>query len=348
MNNSDAHYTLKANINMTRVVRFSEYGGPGVLKIVDEELEAPGPDEVRVRIEAIGLNRSEAGFRSGRYIEKAMFPSRLGYEASGQVLMTGDDVTGLNVGDSICVIPGFSMVEYGVYAEEAIVPASAVIKRPAGLDHLQAAALWMPYLTAYGALCDVVPLCKGDAVVITAASSSVGLAAIDIANRIGAVPIAVTRTEAKRVSLLEAGAAHVVVSEVQNVAEEVMRITADKGARLVFDPVSGKSAEQLLSSLAINGTMILYGNLSGEAYTAFPTLGPSIGKGLALRGYLVFEIVFDQERLARARDFILSGYMEGDFAPQISKVFPFEQIVQAHEYLESNQQLGKVVVEVTR
>jgi len=332
---------------MTKVVRFFEFGGPDVLKIVDEEIDPPGPGEVCVRVEAIGLNRSEAGFRSGRYIEKATLPSRLGYEASGQISAVGSEVNRLAVGDSVCVIPAFSMNEYGVYAENAIVPASAVFKRPEGLGHLQSAALWMPYLTAYGALVDVVGLSKGEAVLITAASSSVGLAAIDIANRIGAVPVAVTRTEAKRAGLLEAGAAHVIVSESQNVSEEVMRFTDELGVRMVFDPVSGQAATQLLDAMATGGVMILYGNLSGEAYTPFPTLGPSIEKNLSVRGYLVFEIVFDPRRLARATEFILSGYKDGDFNPQISKVFPFDQIVEAHEYLESNQQLGKVVVEVT-
>jgi len=333
---------------MAKVVRFYEYGGPDVLKIVDEDISPPGANEVCIRIEAIGLNRSEAGFRSGRYIERAELPSKLGYEASGTVDAIGENVEGFEIGDSVCIIPRFSMKEYGVYAERAIVPASAVIKRPAQLGHLDAAAIWMPYLTAYGALCDVVTLQKGEFVIITAASSSVGLAAIEIANRIGAVPIAVTRTNSKRDALLGSGAAHVIVSDEQGVVEQINKITDGKGARLAFDPVSGKAAEQLLQCLSVGGTLMLYGNLSGEKFTAFPTLGPSIVKGLSMRGYLVFEIMYAPQRLARAIDFILSGYEEGYFNPKISKVFQLEQIVQAHEYLESNQQIGKVVVEVKK
>lgn len=332
---------------MVKVVRFYEFGGPDVLKIVDEEVGSLGADEVRVRIDAIGLNRAEAAFRSGQYIEKANLPSRLGYEASGRIVAVGSDVTGLVEGEPVCIIPGFSMKEYSVYAEETIVPASALIKRPEGMEHIQAAAIWMPYLTAYGALVDTVSLAKGDAVVITAASSSVGLAAIDIANRMGAIPVAVTRTEVKREGLLAAGATHVVVTQNQNVAEEVMRITDGKGAKLVFDPVAGPTAvEQLAPSLAIGGTLVLYGNLSGEAHaTPFP-FGLAVGRGLSLRGYLVFEVIFNQQRLARAIEYILTGYREGAFRPRIAKVFPFDQMVQAHEYLEANQQLGKVVVEV--
>jgi NADPH:quinone reductase-like Zn-dependent oxidoreductase len=332
---------------MTKVVRFFEYGPPDVLRIVDEEIAAPGPGEMRVKIEAIGVNRAEAAFRSGQYIEKAVLPSRLGYEAAGKILALGDGVSGFEVGDAVCIIPGFSMNAYSVYAEETVVPASAVIKRPQGLDHVQAAALWMPYLTAYGALVEAVPLEAGDAVVVTAASSSVGLAAIAIANRLGAVPIAVTRTDVKRDGLLEAGAAHVVVSEKQDVGEEVMRITGGKGARLAFDPVGGPAAvAQLVPALAVGGTLVLYGNLSGEAHsTPFP-FARAVGQALSLRGYLVFEVIFDPERLARARDFIIAGYADGAFRPRVAKVFTFAQIVDAHRYLESNQQVGKVVVEV--
>jgi len=178
---------------MSRVVRFDAYGGPEVLRIEDEQLPAPAAGELQLRIEAIGLNRAEAAFRSGHYLESAQFPSRLGYEASGIVEAVGDGVSGFKVGDAICVIPAFSMTRYGVYAERANVPADAVLHRPPELSAESAAALWMAYLTAWGALVDIAALGQGDHVVITAPSSSVGLAAIQIANSVGATPIAVTR-----------------------------------------------------------------------------------------------------------------------------------------------------------
>lgn len=329
---------------MTRVVRFHEYGAPDVLRIEDLEVGEPGAGELRVRVEAIGLNRAEAAFRSGHYIEKAQLPARLGYEAAGIVEALGSGVAGFAVGEAVCVIPEFSMNRYGVYAEQAIVPAAAVVKRPAGLGTIEAAAVWMPYLTAYGALIDIVGLAKGEAVIITAASSSVGLAAIQIANCVGAVPIAVTRSEAKRVGLLAAGAAHVIVSEAQDVAAEVMRITAGQGARMAFDPVGGPGVMPLVGALARQGTLILYGNLSGEAHqTPFP-FGPAVGRGLSLRGYLVFEVIHDPLRLARAQAFIRDGLQSGALKPKVDRTFAFDQIVEAHRYLEGNAQLGKVVV----
>jgi NADPH:quinone reductase-like Zn-dependent oxidoreductase len=329
---------------MTRVVRFHEVGGPEVLKFEDMTIGEPGPGEMRIRIQAIGLNRAEAAFRAGRYIEKAILPARLGYEAAGVVEAMGEGVTGFAVGEAVCVIPEFSMNRYGVYAEAAIVPAAAVVKRPAGLSAEQAAAVWMAYLTAYGALIDIAHVGRHDAVVITAASSSVGLAAIQIANSVGALSIAATRTDDKRTGLLAAGAAHVVATERQDLAAEVMHRTDGRGARIVFDPVSGPGIVKLAGALGPQGVLVLYGNLSGEGHqTPFP-FGPAVSKGLSLRGYLVFEIIHDPARLARADAFIREGLLKETLKPTIAKTFAFHQIVEAHRYLESNQQLGKVVV----
>lgn len=331
---------------MTRVVRFHEYGGPDVLQIEDLDVGEPGPGEVRVRMAAIGLNRAEAAFRAGHYIETARLPARLGYEAFGTLDALGDGVGGFKVGEPVCVIPQFSMNRYGVYAEQAIVPAAALVKCPPGLSAVEAAAVWMPYLTAYGGLIDVVGVQQGDAVLITAASSSVGLAAIQIANAVGACPIAVTSTAAKQSALLAAGAAHVIVSAAHSVAAEVMRVTGGKGARLAFDPVAGPGVVELAAALAPQGTLVLYGNLSGHGNeTPFP-FGPAVGKGLSLRGYLVFEIIHDTTRFARAESFIRDGLGTGMLRPKVDRTFALDRIVDAHRYLEGNQQLGKVVVTV--
>jgi len=133
---------------MTRVVRFHRTGGPEVLQFDDLDIGDPGPGEVRVRIEAIGLNRAEALFRAGTYIEKPKLPARLGYEASATVISWGEGVTGYQARQAVNVIPAFSMNNYGVYAEEAIVPAMALVRRAPGLNAIEAAAVWMANLTA--------------------------------------------------------------------------------------------------------------------------------------------------------------------------------------------------------
>ncbi|CAM5282464.1 zinc-binding dehydrogenase [Streptomyces narbonensis] len=131
------------------------------------------------------------------------------------------------------------MNDHGVYADRAVVPASSVVPRPAGLDAVGGAAVWMPYLTAYGGLVDVGGMRAGDTVVLTAASSGVGLAAIRTAQRVGAVPVATTRTRAKRDALLEAGAAEVVVTDEEDVVERVLDLTGGRGAGLAFDGSPG-------------------------------------------------------------------------------------------------------------
>ncbi|MBI2309130.1 MAG: zinc-dependent alcohol dehydrogenase family protein [Rhodocyclales bacterium] len=330
---------------MNRVVRFHTYGGPEVLRIEDELLPAPAAGEIQVRLEAIGLNRAEAAFRAGHYLEPAQFPSRLGYEASGIVAAVGAEVAGFAPGDAVCIIPALSMSRHGVYAESVNVPAGAVLKRPDGLDAESAAALWMAYLTAYGALVDIGRLAPGDAVLITAPSSSVGLAAIQIANHLGAIPIAVTRSPEKQQALLAAGARHVLTPDsAEALSEAVWQATAGQGARLAFDPVAGPGVAALAESLAPGACLVIYGNLSGAGEaTPFP-FRSAIGKGLSLRGYLVFEIIRDPRRLAAAESFIRDALSRGAIRPTIARRFAFDDIVAAHRYLESNQQLGKVVV----
>lgn len=331
---------------MSRVVRFHKVGGPEVLQIEDLTVGAPGPGEIRVRVEAIGLNRAEAMFRSGTYLEQPRLPARLGYEAAAIVESEGSGVQGFEVGEAVSVIPAFSMNQYGVYAELAVVPASAVLKRLPGLAAVEAAAIWMQYLTSYGALIDIGHLTKGDAVVVTAASSSVGLAAIQIANLVGAIPIATTRTNAKKAALRQAGASHVIATAEQDLVAEVMRITDDKGARIVFDPVAGPGVETLARAMARHGILFVYGNLNGQA-TPFPWKTASM-KALSLRGYVLTEVTGNRERLARAETFITRGLEAGQLKSIIAKTFSFDQIVEAHRYLESNQQFGKIVVEVPR
>jgi NADPH:quinone reductase-like Zn-dependent oxidoreductase len=234
-----------------------------------------------------------------------------------------------------------------MYAEHAIVPAHALIRRPPGLAATEAAALWMAYLTAYGALIDIAGVGQGDAVLITAASSSVALAAIQIANARGAIPIALTRSAAKAEHLLRLGAAHVIAGAGDDLASRVMEITGGKGARLAFDPVAGPAIMPLAEALAAGGMLILYGNLSGRAAeTPFPFF-PAVGKGLSLRGYLVFELIRDPARLAAAGDFIATGLAAGSLNPVIDRVFAFDDIAAAHRHLESNAQVGKVVVSLS-
>ncbi|MFS2122722.1 zinc-dependent alcohol dehydrogenase family protein [Pseudomonas sp. Pseusp97] len=327
---------------MARAVRFHRIGGPEVLRIDPVEVRQPGPEEVSIRVKALGLNRAEALLRTDRYIESPQLPSGLGLEATGVIEAVGSQVRGFAAGDAVSVLPPTSMREQPTHAEQLVVPQSRLVKNPPGQSWADAAATWMQYLTAYGALVQVAGLREGDFVVITAASSSVGLAAIQIARRVGAVPIAVTRRSAKRDALLQAGADQVIASEEEDLRSRLLEITGAAGARVVFDPVGGPIFEALTAAMAEGGILIEYGGLSPEA-TPFP-LFEVLSRSLVLRGYRVYEVLEDAERLQAAKAFIIDGLADGSLRPVIARAFAFDDIVEAYRYLESSQQFGKVVV----
>lgn len=327
---------------MSKQVVFHQTGDAEVLKIEDQPLREPGTGEVRIKVAAIGLNRAEVMFRRGQYLEQPQFPSRLGYEASGVVDALGPGVEGLSVGDRVSTIPAFSMVQYGVYGDSAIVPAHAVAAYPEKLSAAEGTSIWMQYMTAYGALVDYGKLKQGDVVLITAASSSVGLAAIQIVNAAKATAIVTTRGASKKQALLDAGADHVIVTDDEDLAGRVMAITDGNGANLAFDPVAGPALTALAQAAARGGTIFVYGALA-PAPTPYPLM-EALGKGLSIQGYTLFEITGDAARMARAKQYVYEGLAAGDLKPIVARTFPLDDIVEAHRYMESNQQIGKIVV----
>ena len=329
---------------MPKIVRFHETGEADVLKIEEMPLTEPGEGEVRIKVEAIGLNRAEIMFRQGMYLEAPTFPSRIGYEAAGTVDAVGPSTSGVQVGDRVGTIPSFSVGKYGVYGESAIVPVHAVAHYPDSLSAIEGAAIWMQYMTAFGALVEFGKLSKEDVVLITAASSSVGLAAIQIAQSAGATAVATTRGEDQKQALIDAGADHVIVTDKEDMAAKMKEIGSGKGASLIFDPVAGPFLEKVAQAAAPGARIFEYGALSPHP-TPYPLLD-AIGKGLTIRGYTLFEIAADPEKMARGKQFIYDGLASGALKPLIARTFALDDIVEAHRYMESNQQIGKIVVTV--
>ncbi len=329
---------------MPKIVRFHETGSADVLKIEDLPLVDPGQGEVRLKVEAIGLNRAEVLFRQGQYLETPELPSRIGYEAAGIVDAVGPDVRGVQVGDRVSTIPSFSVGKYGVYGESAIVPAYAAARYPDNLSAVEGAAIWMQFMTAYGALMEFARLDEKHTVLITAASSSVGLAAIQIVKSMGALSIATTRGAAKRQFLLDNGANHVIVTDDEDLETQVKEFSNGKGADIIFDPVSGPLLGTLAEAAAPGAIIFQYGALSLKP-ARFP-LFTAIGKGLTVRGYTVFEIVKDPNRFDAGKQFIFSGLEKGALKPLIDSTFPLDDIAEAHRHMESNRQMGKIVVTV--
>ena len=329
---------------MSKIVRFDKTGDASVLKIVDEPLVEPGEGELRLRVQAIGLNRAEVLFRQGLYLEKPALPARIGYEAAGTVDAIGAAVTGFKVGDKVSTIPAFPMSKYGVYGETAIVPAEAVAHYPDNLSPEEGASIWMQYLTAYGALVELGKMKAGDHVVITAASSSVGFAAIQLCKAFGAISICTTRGAKKKQALLDAGADHVIVTDEEDMVSRIREISNKKGAEILFDAVAGPMLMQLAKAAAYGAIIFEYGALSLEA-TPFPLM-LSLEKSLTVRGYTLFQMNKIKEAQMRARKYIYDGLKSGSLKPVIDKVFSFAEIAESHNYMESNQQNGKIVVRV--
>ncbi|MEU6750219.1 zinc-dependent alcohol dehydrogenase family protein [Spirillospora sp. NPDC046719] len=325
---------------MARVVVFDEIGGPEVLRVVEEPAGEPGPGEVRLRIEAFAVNRLDELTRSGASPVPIRLPhARLGCEGTGIVDALGPGVDGLGVGDAVLITAVPDMTSNGTYADYTVLPAERVVKRPAGLTPAKAAALWVAYSTAYGALVEKAKMQPGDNVLITAASGTVGLAAIQIANQIGAVPIAVTRHTAKRDELLAAGAAAVIATDQDDLAKAASLLTGGAGADIILDSVMGPGLADLAAAAKrFTGTLVTVGWLD-------PRPAPYPSNAITTHRYMSFEHTLDPTAVRRIAAFLFAGLRTGAVDPAVDRVFALEEIVEAHRYLESGQQApGKIIV----
>jgi NADPH:quinone reductase-like Zn-dependent oxidoreductase len=329
---------------MAKVITFARHGGPEVFEIVEASTPQPAHDEVRIRVKAIGLNRAESMWRRGEYVEPATLPARIGYEASGVVDAVGANVTHVAVGDAVSTVPSFSMNDYGMYGELVLAPAHAVVKSPAWLSHEDAVAIWNVFVTPYAAFTESARVKPGDVVLIPAASSGVGIGAIQVAKRLGATAVALTRTREKQAALSALGADHVIVTDEEDLVQAVMRITDGRGADLVFDPVGGKTFARLVDATRPGGTILLYGALSPDD-TVLPVL-PLLARRITVHGYNLFATTTDAQRQAEAAAFIFDGLQSGALKTVIAHRFAFEQMAHAHAVLERNEHFGRIVVSV--
>lgn len=330
---------------MPKVVRFHQTGEADVLQL--DELPMPEADagEVVINVEAFGLNRAEIMFRRGEYPQyEPELPSTIGYEAAGTVAVVGAGVKSVKPGDRVSTVPSFKMGRYWTYGEVARVPEFAVAKYPERLSAVEATAIWMPYMTAYGALIEYGRVKPGDTAIVTAASSSVGVAMLQMLRFIGAQAIAVTTSNEKRDFVRAQDPAHVIVSSEQSVVESVMEITDGKGAAFAFDPVSGPAIAELAQAIAYQGKIFIYGRLDGTP-TEFP-VGLGLAKGLTMRGYSLFEVVNYPEVFKRAVKHVYDNLAVGGYQPVIDSIFSLDDVADAHRHMVSNTQKGKIVVKV--
>lgn len=220
-----------------------------------------------------------------------------------------------------------------------------MVKNPPDISWEEAAATWMSFTTAWLVLVHHARVGKGDYTIIDAASSSVGLSAIQIARRSGAVPIALTRTPSKAKALEEAGARGVIVTSKEDAQQVVLKLTDGQGARVIFDAVGGKEFSSLVAAAAAEGIILVYGALGKEANT-FSAI-QVIRRRLIVRGVAsTGGILADDIELASLKTYVLGGLRTGELRPKIAKTFPFDEIAEAHRFIEAGDQFGRVVLTV--
>ena len=322
------------------------FGPPDVLELVDAEIPSPQPHEVLVRVTSIGMNRSDVDCRQGIYPVKPRLPSGIGWEAGGIVVQADGNST-FRAGDRVGSLPCSKFVDvadYGRTADYFVADAEWLTKTPESVHDRDAGAIWINYLTAYGALMDVGKLEQGETIVISAASGATGIAAMQIAKLTGARVIATTRSGAKCEQLLAAGADHVISTDTEDYIGRVQSLTGGRGADFIFDPITGPFVAKHLEAVRRNGRVLIYGVLT---YPEFASFDPDvlINKHVSLRGYTVDDpYLADRSALSRAVRVITDDLNENRLGLVICKRFPLEEVVQAHQFSESGRQFGKILI----
>ncbi len=326
-----------------RAVIFHGFGGPEVLRVEEVPPRALTGREVRIDVQAFALNRADLMFIHGEHYTIPRFPSRIGSEAVGLVTEIGPEVQGLSVGDRVSSIPFFTTTD-GVQGTSAVLPEDYLVHSSPELSDAEACAVWMQYLTPYFAFVDVARLEEGATALVTAASSTSGLGAVQIARLLGVRTIATTRSRHKVDLLRASGATGVVVMGEDDLAAEISRVSGGRGIAAAFDPIGGTSLSDYVDHLADGAVVLGYGTLS-DLQPEVPVAAMCRARA-AFHPYSMFNHVGDPGARSRGWAFVRDAIASGSLRPHVDRIFLFDEIVDAYRYMESNAQAGKIVVRV--
>ena len=305
----------------------------------------PGAGEIRYRVDAFALNRSELLFMNDDHYVPRRDGVRLGYEACGVVDAVGEGVNAFKVGDRVTSIP-FASDAYGVNGTWAITPAEWLVPWPAELSAAEACSVWMQYLTAYFPLFELAPIQPGQAVLISAASSSAAIGACQLAKARGARTIGLTRTSAKAAALRALGYDVVIASDEEaDLAGAVTRAAAGSPVKLSYDAVCGRLIARYISALAKGATVFAYGTLSGESEIRLP-MTPAVRGDITVRAYSTPNFSHDPGHRRRAILLLQSLLASGELRPIVDRIFPLHAWQDAYARLRSGNQIGKIVVAI--
>ncbi|MBK9782085.1 MAG: quinone oxidoreductase [Anaerolineales bacterium] len=319
-----------------KTVRVHGYGGVEVLKYEEVEKPEPGEGQVRVRLEAVGVNFIDIYHRMGRY--QGTLPLTLGQEGGGVV-----DAIGANVAE---VKPGDRVVYAGVqgsYAEYAIVPVSSLVPVPQGVDLKIATAVTLQGITAHYLALSTYPLKKGETALIHAAGGGTGGLLVQIAKLRGAHVIGTVSTEEKAILAREAGADTVINYAQTDFEAEVKKLTNGKGVDVVYDSVGKDTFEKSLNCLRKRGYMVLFGQSSGSVSPIDPQILNAKGSLFLTRPTLGHYISDRAELTGRTND-LFQWIADGRLRVLVDKTFPLENVAEAHRYLEDRKSKGKILL----
>ena len=319
-----------------RAIQALRYGGSDTLAERELPLPMPAQGEVRVRIEAAGVNFIDIYQRTGLYPTQE--PVRLGLEGAGIVEELGAGVTDLRPGERVA----WSDVP-GSYASHVCAPRARLVKVPAALDGAQAAAAMLQGMTAHYLAHDTYPLKPGDTCVVHAAAGGVGLLLCQMAARLGAQVIGVVSSEEKAERARRAGAHHVLVTSKATDLGVVRELTAGRGAQVVYDSVGRDTWQASLAALAPRGVLVLFGQSSGPV----PPFDPQLlarGGSLFLTRPTLGHYVATPEELQRRAGALFEMLLGGTLTLTLDQRFPLAQAAQAHERLASRASIGKLLL----
>jgi len=320
-----------------KAIQIYETGGPEALKMADLAIPEPGPGQVLIRVEAIGVNFIEIYFRKGVY--KAALPLVPGSEAAGTVEELGPGVIGFKAGDAVA-----SVSVLGSYAEYALVSAASLIKVPASLTMEQAAAAMLQGMTAHYLAYSTHPLKAGETALIHAGAGGVGLLLTQMAKRIGARAITTVSTEEKAELSREAGASDVILYTQKEFEPEVKRLTGGKGVDVVYDSVGKTTFEGSLNCLRPRGLLALFGASSGPV-PPFDLIQLS-GKGsLYVTRPTLWHYIGNRAELEWRAGDVLGWAASGELQLRTEYVYPLADAAQAQIDLEARRTTGKILLE---
>ncbi|MGX9934160.1 quinone oxidoreductase family protein [Advenella kashmirensis] len=323
---------------MSKVVKFHEIGGPQVLRFEDEEVGDPGPGQVRIRHEAVGLNFADTYFRSGIY--PVPLPSGIGNEASGVVQALGEGVSDIKVGDRV-TYTGFTNT-LGAYSAERLLDANLLISLPEAISCETAAAMTMRGLSAAYLMRRIYPFQSGETILLHAAAGGVGLIVSQWAKLLGLTVIGTVSTEEKAEIARAHGCDHIINYSHEDVAVRVREITNGVGVSVVFDSVGKATFMSSLDSLKRRGLMVCVGTASGK----IPPFDPAI---LARKGsvYLtrpgLADYIADPQEKQELVDELFGHVSAGRIRIEINQRYALEDAVQAHQDLEGRKTTGSSI-----